>query len=502
MILMYHKVAPVALTQWWVDADNFYRQMHELRQYNPVFLDEYDPSDPKQVVITFDGVYRNVRLFAAPLLQKYGYPFELFISGDHVGQGNDFDTGEPDAPFASVEELSEMVSMGGRLQWHSKSHADLRRITDQGQLEIELHVPQELRVLDPAGFGWFAYPYGEFDERSLDAVRSRFKGAVSCVQGGGVDRHKLNRMTVVNETKFSRRKVSVIVASYNYGRFLPDAIESVLHQTVLPDEILISDDCSTDNTWEIAEEYQRQYPDLIRVNRNESNLGVVGHFNKAVRLTYGDYFCILGADNRLCSNYLESTSCALDQNAQVAVAYTDFVIFGPRAAVLADEFKERWLVEHISDDFFRVRFPDYNENSVGLLKQNINFMHGSSLIRRGAFEAVGGYVEERGNPEDFDLFVRMVSEGWQAAHSNNTLLEYRQHSRQQANIQVGSEATLRFYQKGYQRLEMRIAELEGEINRISTSRSWRMTMPFRVIARLLRGECREVFKQIRERFGQ
>ncbi|HXG00609.1 MAG TPA: polysaccharide deacetylase family protein, partial [Bacteroidota bacterium] len=137
MILMYHKVHPETPTKWWVSVDEFWRQMEELQRYIVVSLDRYDPTDPKHVCITFDGVYENVYQFAVPILKKFGYPFELFITGGSIGQGNEFDAGEePPARFASREQLKRCIEAGGRLQWHTTSHPDLTAV-DGRALEHE-----------------------------------------------------------------------------------------------------------------------------------------------------------------------------------------------------------------------------------------------------------------------------------------------------------------------------------------------------------------------------
>ncbi|HEX7017306.1 MAG TPA: hypothetical protein VF209_00130, partial [Patescibacteria group bacterium] len=77
---MYHKIHPDSPNMWWVTVDNFYRQLLELEHKEVVYLDEYDPQSQNQVVITFDGVYQNVLEYAAPLLKKFHYPFELFVT--------------------------------------------------------------------------------------------------------------------------------------------------------------------------------------------------------------------------------------------------------------------------------------------------------------------------------------------------------------------------------------------------------------------------------------
>ncbi len=242
------------------------------------------------------------------------------------------------------------------------------------------------------------------------------------------------------------RKVAVIIASYNYGSFLMEAIDSVLNQTYQPDEILISDDASTDDTFEIATTYQKKYPHLIKVNRNEKNLGIVRHFNKAVSLTTADYICFLGADNRFRSDYLEKCVEVLDKEEQVAIAYTDFALFGSRAKEVYDSFKEEYK-GNIKENFYNINFPEFTEDSKQILLNGNNFVHGSSMYKREAYNQVGGYIEKDDTPEDYNLFLRMIKMGWKAKKVPFPFLEYRQHSVEQANIKMKSQAELKFYKE-------------------------------------------------------
>jgi len=167
MILLYHKVHPVMKSEWWVTVDTFHRQMLDLQGRRVVFLDDYDPHDPSHAVITFDGIYRNVLEFAVPVMEKFGYPFELFVTGDYIGRDNAFDAPEPLAEFATLDELAAMVRRGGRIQWHTRSHPRVNQVLDLDQLRHELDVPNEVRALDPEGCRWFAYPHGEFSEEAV-----------------------------------------------------------------------------------------------------------------------------------------------------------------------------------------------------------------------------------------------------------------------------------------------------------------------------------------------
>lgn len=447
MILMYHKVSLDSPTMWWVDVNHFYRQMVELSSKKVVYLEDYDPRDQSQVVITFDGIYKNILEFALPILQQFGYPFELFLTSDYLGKDNAFDTVEPSAKFVTAKELKELVKGGGRLQWHTKSHKNLKDVFDDNLIRQEFEVPNDIRSLDVAGFKWFAYPHGEFNDVVLRLVKESFQGGVSCNQGSNEDRFIYNRLTVTNDTILKEAKVVCIIASYNYGDYLIDAIESVLHQTILPDEILITDDCSDDDTQIIAESYVKKYPSLVKYNRNEVNLGIIDNFNKAVSLTHAEYIFFLGADNRILSNYIEECTRILDSDENIKVAYTDYAFFGSRARLTYSRFKEEWKGKIINNVFYQVNFPKYDTHTN--LKTELrkhNFIHGSSMYKRKAFDSVGGYKVSN-KAEDYNLFVRLIEAGGMAKKVSKTNLEYRQHSISQVNNTVLLQNNLRFYKK-------------------------------------------------------
>ncbi|MEA2195448.1 MAG: hypothetical protein QOG42_1882 [Solirubrobacteraceae bacterium] len=434
MILCYHKVSSQPLTHFWVSADAFDRQMADLQAYEVVALDDYDPADPDHAVITFDGVYAELATFAAPILAKWGYPFELFVIGEWIGRENTFDQHvEPPARFASVEELERLVHHGGRVQWHTRSHGRLASLAG-AQLERELQPPVELRErFGDRHLRWFAYPHGEHDPRIRGAVQQRFDGALSVSQGQAGDRFTLPRTEVGEEHSFSRSTVAVIVPNHNYGHFLPEALDSVFRQTGRIDEVLVIDDASTDNSQQVMLRYEGR----VRLEFNERNLGIVDNFRKAVELTSSDYVVFLGADNRMRSDFVERTKAALDANPAAAVAYTDMTIFGPRSHILAQSVDAQPTA---AADVYLWRFPDPTPDVVAALPER-NFIHGSSMYRRCDYDAVRGYAHADG-PEDHDLFRRMLANGRSAVRVAEPVLEYRQHSDDQANTRLAVQLEL------------------------------------------------------------
>lgn len=444
MILTYHKVHPENKTIWWVTPDAFYRQMADLRSKKVVYLDDYDPTDKNQVVITFDGVYKDIWKYAVPILTHFGYPFELFVIGGTVGKDNSFDTVEPLTEFADIATLQKMALAGGRLQWHSWSHARLAGTRDLAIFEKELSVSPELQILDPQGFKWYAYPHGEHDELYRSQVASRFVGALACDDGNDSDRYNLNRLTVHENTRLVKTTVSLIIPCYNYGHLAAEAIESALMQSYPPDEILFIDDASSDNSLEVA----RRYEPHVRIVANEKNLGVVENFRKAISLTHGDYIVFLGADNRFRSDYVEQSKAILDKRPDVGVVYTHFVLFGSRASVEASRMGAK---EHPSvQGMFVYEFPEKPQKNI----RQQNYIHGSSMYRRDAYKQAGGYQSDN-LPEDHSIFARMLDLGWKAQLWDAPALEYRQHTRDQIN-------QLKLYEMENAYLRRDITVLRGE----------------------------------------
>ena len=98
-------------------------------------------------------------------------------------------------------------------------------------------------------------------------------------------------------------KLSVCVITYNQGAFIPDMIEGILSQeTDFDIEVIISDDCSTDNTSELLREYSQKYS-IIKWLRNDSNLGPTLNFAKALQNCRGEYIAICEGDDYWIDSY-------------------------------------------------------------------------------------------------------------------------------------------------------------------------------------------------------
>ena len=94
-------------------------------------------------------------------------------------------------------------------------------------------------------------------------------------------------------------RFSFVVLAYNQERFIREAVEGAFAQTYCPLEIILSDDASTDQTFAVMSELAANYrgPHSVRLNRNEVNLGVAGHYNRICQLASGQCLVVSAGDD-------------------------------------------------------------------------------------------------------------------------------------------------------------------------------------------------------------
>jgi len=113
-------------------------------------------------------------------------------------------------------------------------------------------------------------------------------------------------------------KISVCIPTYNHAHFLEDATGSVLGQTFSDLELIIVDNCSTDNTRDIVEKYTA-LDSRIKYYWNEENIGAQNNFNRCLQYAAGEYVKILCADDLLEPTCLEKSADILDSHPLVTL---------------------------------------------------------------------------------------------------------------------------------------------------------------------------------------
>jgi glycosyltransferase involved in cell wall biosynthesis len=131
----------------------------------------------------------------------------------------------------------------------------------------------------------------------------------------------------------AKLRLSVVIPNYNHAKYLPEALHAILGQSFRPIEIIIIDDCSTDNSLEVIESFMGQ-ESIIRLYRNEKNMGVNYSLNRGVSLCLGEYIICSGADDRVCPGLFEKSMTLLTQYPEAGLCSTLQQQIGPSGEVV------------------------------------------------------------------------------------------------------------------------------------------------------------------------
>lgn len=133
-----------------------------------------------------------------------------------------------------------------------------------------------------------------------------------------------------------RPQVSVVMPAYNMERFLEEAVRSVMGQTLTDWELIIVDDCSSDDTWRIAEKLAAE-DDRIRLVRGECNQGVAKTRNRGFDLCRGEYVALLDSDDVWLPEKLEK-QLALALQTGAEIIYCSYGIVDDHGREICEDF--------------------------------------------------------------------------------------------------------------------------------------------------------------------
>jgi glycosyltransferase involved in cell wall biosynthesis len=201
-------------------------------------------------------------------------------------------------------------------------------------------------------------------------------------------------------------RVTVLMPVYNGGRFLHEAIESILRQTFSEFEFLIIDDGSKDASAEII----RSYMDgRIKLVQNERNMGLIFSLNKGLALAKSEYIARMDADDVSFPERLKNQVAFMDANPEVGICGSWLETFGIKSKCL-----------------WRSAVHDAQIRCEHIFHSSI--YHPTVILRRDLFDKYSlSYEETMMHAEDYDLWVR-ASRYMRMANISEVLLGYRIHA--------------------------------------------------------------------------
>ena len=201
--------------------------------------------------------------------------------------------------------------------------------------------------------------------------------------------------------------ISVLMGIYNCAATLPEAIDSVLKQTYSNWQLIMCDDGSTDNTYEVAKQYEEAYPNKIIVLRNDRNMRLQYTLNRCLQYAQGEYVARMDGDDVCSPERFEKEISFLNCNPDYALVSCQMEMF--------DE-----------DGTFRTVYYFEKPYSEQLLHGS-QFCHAGCMMRTDVLRTLNGYdtSEKCERVEDYDLWVRLYAAGYKGYNIQEVLYSMR-----------------------------------------------------------------------------
>lgn len=211
----------------------------------------------------------------------------------------------------------------------------------------------------------------------------------------------------MEKTDHKEPMISVIMGVYNCENTVSDAIESILAQTYQDFEFVICDDGSADQTSTIVEKYAEKHADQIVFIQNDRNRGLNYTLNHCLRHASGRFIARMDGDDLSLPDRFEKEIAFFEKHPEIAILGASLQVFDDKGVWGTHTFKE---------------YP-----------QSLDFIHGTPfshsvcMVRREAYDAVGGYSEHPSllRVEDYHLWAKMYSKGFRGANLSEELYMYR-----------------------------------------------------------------------------
>lgn len=203
-------------------------------------------------------------------------------------------------------------------------------------------------------------------------------------------------------------KISVIMGVYNNEATLGDAIDSILNQTIDDWEFIICDDCSTDNSYKILQEYKSKYPEKFTILKNEKNSRLAFSLNHCLDYARGEYIARMDGDDISVPDRLEKLSNFLDIHSEYQVVGSQMLAF--------DDNGEKGVKSIIEKpDKYTMRY-------------STPFIHATIMMRKKAYDTINGYrvVKETRRCEDADMWFRFFAAGFSGYNIQEPLYKVRE----------------------------------------------------------------------------
>lgn len=211
-----------------------------------------------------------------------------------------------------------------------------------------------------------------------------------------------------------KKLVTYCIFTYNQEEYVSEAIKSVFNQTYFPLEIIISDDCSTDDTFHVAEQIINEYKGehKIILNRNKENMGIGAHLSMVYNsIATGEYLIGLGGDDLAKSNHAEYAVGKMEENFEVNLIDFNADMINQNGELLSKRELHFKLKKFSIDDYINLR--------------SIQSFAPGRIIRRELLNSFNPISKNCPTEDSVFVFRSLLTGGF--IRINKSLVFYRKH---------------------------------------------------------------------------
>ena len=201
--------------------------------------------------------------------------------------------------------------------------------------------------------------------------------------------------------------ISIIMSVYNGEQFLNESIKSILNQTYTDFEFIITNDCSTDNSKDIIQEFAKK-DSRIKFIDNKKNLGLAQSLNNMIKISKAKYIARMDADDIALQNRFEKQMKIIQNNPDIDVVFTGTM-----------------LIDKFGNDICRSWKPKSIKKILQDLQYNNYIPHPSIIIKKLTLAEFDNYDTKFGTGQDRDLWIKMRDKRVKFYYLREILLKYR-----------------------------------------------------------------------------
>lgn len=201
-------------------------------------------------------------------------------------------------------------------------------------------------------------------------------------------------------------RVSVIMGIYNCASTLVEALDSLYAQTFQDFKIILCEDGSSDDTYEIAQQYASQHDNIVLI-RNEKNMGLNYTLNRCLEMVDTEYVARMDGDDISLPTRFEKEISFLDSHPEYALVSCPMIYFNENGIFRVGKVK----VEPTKESFIF----------------GSPFCHAPVIIRSSVMQSIGGYTEDKKylRIEDYDLWTKIFAYGYRGYNISEPLYKMR-----------------------------------------------------------------------------